>query len=135
MSKKIIIGITIVVAVVLLLVLVLIGIKYIVKEDTKKLEITKEINAGIPFKWEYTIEDSSIVKCSKVYVLKDENTNGKVGAPVYKNYVFKGLKEGKTTVIFKFVSITDEDYPSEEEKYNIRVDKDLNISLVAIDEK
>lgn len=135
MSKKIIIGITIVVAVVLLLILVLIGIKYIVKEDTKKLEITKEINAGIPFKWEYKIEDSSIVKCSKVYVLKDENTNGKVGAPVYKNYVFKGLKEGKTTVIFKFVSITDEDYPSEEEKYNIRVDKDLNISLVAIDEK
>lgn len=135
MSKKIIIGITIVVAVVLLLILVLIGIKYIVKEDTKKLEITKEINAGIPFKWEYTIEDSSIVKCSKVYVLKDENTNGKVGAPVYKNYVFKGLKEGKTTVIFKFVSITDEDYPSSEEKYNIRVDKDLNISLVAIDEK
>lgn len=135
MSKKIIIGITIVVAVVLLLILVLIGIKYIVKEDTKKLEITKEINAGIPFKWEYTIEDSSIVKCSKVYVLKDENTNGKVGAPVYKNYVFKGLKEGKTTIIFKFVSITDEDYPSEEEKYNIRVDKDLNILLVAIDEK
>ncbi len=135
MSKKIIIGITIVVAIVLLLILVLIGIKYIVKEDTKKLEITKEINAGIPFKWEYTIEDSSIVKCSKVYVLKDENTNGKVGAPVYKNYVFKGLKEGKTTVIFKLVSITDEDYPSEEEKYNIRVDKDLNISLVAIDEK
>lgn len=135
MSKKIIIGITIVVAVVFLLILVLIGIKYIVKEDTKKLEITKEINAGIPFKWEYTIEDSSIVKCSKVYILKDENTNGKVGAPVYKNYVFKGLKEGKTTVIFKFVSITDEDYPSEEEKYNIRVDKDLNISLVAIDEK
>lgn len=135
MSKKIIIGITIVVAVVLLLILVLIGIKYIVKEDTKKLEITKEINAGIPFKWEYTIEDSSIVKCSKVYILKDENTNGKVGAPVYKNYVFKGLKEGKTTVIFKLVSITDEDYPSEEEKYNIRVDKDLNISLVAIDEK
>ena len=135
MSKKIIIGITIVVAVVLLLILVLIGIKYIAKEDTKKLEITKEINAGIPFKWEYTIEDSSIVKCSKVYVLKDENTNGKVGAPVYKNYVFKGLKEGKTTVIFKLVSITDEDYPSEEEKYNIRVDKDLNISLVAIDEK
>ena len=135
MSKKIIIGITIVVAAVLLLILVLIGIKYIVKEDAKKLEITKEINAGIPFKWEYTIEDSSIVKCSKVYVLKDENTNGKVGAPVYKNYVFKGLKEGTTTVIFKFVSITDEDYPSEEEKYNIRVDKDLNISLVAIDEK
>lgn len=135
MSKKIIIGITIVVAVVLLLILVLIGIIYIVKEDTKKLEITKEINAGIPFKWEYTIEDSSIVKCSKVYILKDENTNGKVGAPVYKNYVFKGLKEGKTTVIFKLVSITDEDYPSEEEKYNIRVDKDLNISLVAIDEK
>lgn len=135
MSKKIIIGITIVVAVVLLLILVLIGIKYIVKEDTKKLEITKEINAGIPFKWEYVIEDESIVKLEKSYVLRDDNKNGMVGASVYTNYVFKGLKEGKTTVIFKFVSITDEDYPSEEEKYNIRVDKDLNISLVAIDEK
>ncbi|MBQ9019246.1 MAG: protease inhibitor I42 family protein [Bacilli bacterium] len=133
MSKKIIIGIVVFI-IVALLILVLIGIKFIGNESSKQLEITKEINAGIPFKWEYVIEDSSIVECSKVYVLKDENINGKVGASIYRNYVFKGLKEGVTHVTFKFVSITNEDYPPKEDVYTIKVDKDLNISLVVVED-
>lgn len=133
MSKKIIIGI-IVVVVIVLLILVLIGIKFVKESSSKELEITKEISAGIPFKWEYVIEDEEIVECTKVYVLKDENTHGKVGAPIYRNYVFKGLKEGVTTVTFKFTSIDNEDYDGTKDVYKIKVDKDLNISLVVLDE-
>ena len=99
------------------------------EKNPKELEIMKEINAGIPFKWEIEIEDKEIVEYVKSYVVKDENTGGKVGAKVYTNYVFKGLKEGSTNIVFKFVNFTNNivDY---EDKYPVHVDKDLNISLI-----
>ena len=99
------------------------------EKNPKELEIMKDISAGIPFKWEIVIEDESIVEYVRSYVVKDENTGGKVGAKVYTNYVFKGLKEGRTNVVFKFVNFTtNESY--EEDKYPVHVDKDLNISLI-----
>ena len=47
------------------------------------------------------------------------------------NYVFKGLKEGKTTIIFKYVSLDGE--VVKEEKQTVKVDKNKNISLVVVD--
>ena len=96
----------------------------------KELELTYRKSAGVPFKWTYVIEDPTIVECSRVYVLKDENKGGVVGAPIYNNYVFKGLKEGVTRVTFKYVSITDTDFDGKEETHTIKVDKNLNITLV-----
>ena len=129
MNKYLLIGISLV----LLIVIVFGVIKLVNKkeESSKQLELTYEINAGIPFKWVYEIEDESIVEYVKSYVLKDENTGGKVGASVYTNYVFKGLKEGTTTITFKIVSITGEREDSNIEVHKVKVDKDLNISLVA----
>lgn len=132
LAKIIIIG---VIAIVLIVIIAVLIIKLSNKEDDhKKLEITKEINAGIPFKWDFEIEDESIVKFDKSYVIRDDNKGGIVGASVYTNYVFRGLKEGTTKVTFKFVSITEDNYPEEKDVYNIKVDKDLNISLVGITE-
>ena len=121
-----------VLVILLIVIIIFISVKTRMNDyhNPKELEITKEINAGIPFKWEYTIEDESIVKFEKSYVIRDDNKNGMVGASIYTNYVFKGLKEGVTKVIFKFVSITNDDYDGTIEEYNIKVDKDLNISLV-----
>ena len=99
-------------------------------KSPKELEITKMKSAGIPFKWTYIIEDPTIIECKRVYVSKDERKSRLKGAPIYNNYVFKGLKEGVTKVTFKFVSIVDDNYPPEEEVHTIKVDKDLNISLV-----
>lgn len=103
-------------------------------KSPKELEITKRKSAGVPFKWTYVIEDPTIVECSRVYLLEDEKKSREKGAPIYNNYVFKGLKEGVTHVTFKFVSIVDKDYPPEEDTYTIKVDKNLNISSVVIDE-
>ena len=100
------------------------------KKSSKELELTYEINAGIPFKWVYEIENPEIVEFVKSYVIKDENTNGKVGASVYTNYVFKGLKEGETTITFKIVSITGEYEDTSHKTHKVKVDKDLNISLI-----
>ena len=97
--------------------------------SSKQLELTYKINAGIPYRWEYKIEDENIVKFVKSYTVKDENKGGKVGAPVYTKYIFKGLKEGKTTVTFKLVNFTDGTVESED-KYKVKVDKNNNISIL-----
>lgn len=96
----------------------------------KELELTYEINAGIPFKWVYEIEDPTIVQFVKSYVIQDDNTDGKVGASVYTNYVFKGLKEGETTITFKMVSITGEYEDTSVELHKVKVDAENNIFLV-----
>jgi hypothetical protein len=99
------------------------------QKNPKELEIMKDISAGIPYKWEVEIEDESIVEFVKSYVVQDDNTDGKVGAKIYTNYVFKGLKEGSTNIVFKFVNFTNNIVDSED-KYPVHVDKDLNISLI-----
>lgn len=107
--------------------------RYLSKKDesSKKIELTYKQSAGIPFRWEYEIEDESIVKFEKSYVIKDENKGGNVGAKVYTNYVFKGLKKGTTTITFKFVNFTNNQIVKEE-KNIVKVDNNLNISLVGI---
>ena len=98
-------------------------------EGSKALELSYQTNGGVPYEWKYEIEDPSIVKLDNSYVAKNENNDGRVGAPIITNYVFKGLKEGTTTVTFKYVSIVDGSL-DKEEKNTIKVDKNLNISLV-----
>lgn len=105
-----------------------------INSNPKQLELTYEINAGIPFRWEYEIEDDSVVKFVKSYVVKDENTGGKVGASVYTNYVFESVKPGTTTIKFKYVNFAD-DYISGERKHVVKVDRDLNISIVREDKE
>ena len=123
----------IVIIVLAFLIVFLVALKLVipsVKDNPKELELTYKISAGIPFKWEYEIEDESIVGFVKSYVVRDDNKGGKVGASVYTDYVFKGLKEGTTTITFRTVSITGEYPDSNIEKNIVRVDKNLNVTLV-----
>jgi len=130
MSKKIIIWI-----IAIILIIVFMGIIKIANDykANKQIELTYEINAGIPFKWEYEIEDPDIVEFKRSYVIRDDNKGGLVGGKVVTNYVFKGKKEGVTTVTFNFVRIdSEEKIIDHSEKHTIKVDKDKNISLVAV---
>ena len=104
------------------------------EKSHKQLELTYEINAGIPFRWEFEIEDESIVEFKKSYVIRDDNKGGLVGGKIVTNYVFVGKKEGVTNVTFKYVNFTDDNYPTKEEVHKIKVDKDKNISLIGISE-
>ena len=90
------------------------------KEESNTLELTYTINAGIPYEWQYEIEDESIVRFVKSYVVDDQNKGGLVGAPVSTNYVFEGLKDGVTTITFKKVSFVSDDV-AEEEKNTVKV--------------
>ena len=98
-------------------------------EGSKTLELTYKTNGGVPYEWKYEIKDESIVKFVKSYEVENKNKDGMVGAPISTNYVFKGLKEGKTTITFKYVSITDGTV-DKKETVTIKVDKNKNISLV-----
>ena len=115
-----------------LIVLIIIGIIIKIKTDNSKKELVLnyKISAGIPFKWVYEIENPEVVEFVKSYVTRDDNKGGKVGAKVYTNYVFRGLKEGETTITFKIVSITGEHEDNTHDINRVRVDKDLNVLLI-----
>ena len=115
-----------------IIILIIVGVIlfFIFKDNSSKtLELTYQTSKGIPFRWEYEIEDESIVKLERSFV-DDENKRQK-GGIVYNHYVFKGLKEGKTTIRFKYVEFT-KDRVEREEVVNVKVDKFKNISLVVI---
>lgn len=97
----------------------------------EKLEITMKSNGGVPYKWIYEIEDKSIVKCTKSYVVNENNDLD--GGYKDINFVFKGLKKGKTKVTFKYVSITDENNVSKTNEFTLKVDAKKSVSLVALD--
>ena len=98
--------------------------------NSKELELTYELNAGIPFKWEVEVEDESIIEYVRSYVFRDDNEKGALtGASVYTNYVFRSLREGTTTITFKLVNFADS-YVSKEEVHKVKVDKDGIITLI-----
>ena len=127
MNKKVMIGIGIIFFSVLFVVLKIVSPSM---TGSKELELTYKTNGGVPYKWEYKIEDESIVEFVKTKEVKSESDKELTGGPVYINYIFKGLKEGKTTIIFKYINITDKSI-EKEEKVEVKVDKYKNISLIA----
>ena len=74
----------------LIITIILITVLIIINnKKPKNLELTYKINAGIPFKWEYSIEDETVVKLKKSYITKNDNKGAKVGAPIYTKYIFQ----------------------------------------------
>jgi hypothetical protein len=128
MNKYVLIGL--IVFVLISAIISLIVFKPNVFKNPKELELTYKMSAGIPFKRVIEIEDESIVELVRNYVSKDENTGGKVGAPVYMTYVFKGLKEGTTTITYKEVNIDDSSDAMSVDKNIVTVDKDGNIKIM-----
>lgn len=118
--------------------IILIGVVFIVlgiiipnESGSKTIELTMQTNGGVPYEWQYEIKDMDTVEFVKSYEIDNQNKNGLVGAPISINYVFKGLKEGKTTITFKYVSLSDGEI-AQEKDFNIKVDNKKNISLIAI---
>ena len=97
----------------------------------KQLELTYEVNYSLPFKYEYEIENKCLVELVKEYT-SDDNNEIIDGAPVTNHYIFKGLKEGKTTITFKTISIDDNKIIIEEKNY-ITIDKNKTITLIKQD--
>ena len=98
------------------------------KKDDKVLELSIRTSAGIPFRWEYVIEDESIIELVGEKTVSLSKQKHLCGGPLNLIYSFKGLKEGETKVFFNHIYIGDERVDSTIE-YNIVVDSDLKIHL------
>ena len=122
-KKYLIIGVIVVIVMGIILL-------FILKDNfSKTIELTYQTSKGIPYRWEYEIEDESIVKLEKSFV--DDKNKRLKGGTIYEHYVFSGLKEGKTKIKFRYVEFT-KNKIEKEEVINIKVDKFKNISMVVI---
>ena len=125
MNKKTIIPL--IIALFIIIIITTSTIIYLKNEKTAKIEL--KTNAGIPFKWEYKIEDKSIVKLKDK---KSKSTNNHLaGGPIYETYIFEGLKEGKTIITFNFVNFTNNQI-DKTEQYQIIIDKNKKITIIKI---
>lgn len=115
---------------IIILIGIILGIS--LKNKSKQIEFVYKTNGGVPFEWQYEIEDKNIVKILKEYEIENQNKNGLVGAPIKTKYVFEGLKEGKTTITFRYISLTNNTI-SKEEIHKVKVDKKRNITLIEED--
>ncbi len=107
------------------------------KKDKKKdnlLEIKYNLSSGIPFRWEFEIENSKVCDFVKRESNAEKTKEPICGGNVETNYYFKGLKKGKTTIIFKCINFAD-NYLSEIHEYKVMVDDNLNISLISKEER
>ena len=125
MNKKIMISIGIIVFLLLFTFIYL----FLNINNYKELKLTYKTNGGVPYEWKYKIADESIVKFVKTKDITSKEDKKLVGGPVYINYIFKGIKKGKTTITFKYVNVVDGTI-EKEDKIIVKVDKNKNISLV-----
>ena len=93
---------------------------------TSSNEIVLNTNGGVPYVWEYEIEDASIINIDKV---EDKELNpGTNGGVIEKHYYFKGMKKGTTTITFNYNDTRDNKI-KETKKYKVIVDKNLNVKI------
>ena len=95
-------------------------------KDYQNNEIILNTNGGVPYTWEYKIENPNIVR------LKDKFSDVKnpevSGGPVELHYIFKGLKKGETIITFEYKNFTN-NIIDETKKYKVFVDKNLKLTI------
>ena len=128
MNKKVMLGIGIIF---IAAIYVILRIVIPSGEGSKTIELTYKTNGGVPYRWEFEIEDESIVKFVGTKDITPNEYKNLDGGPVYTNYIFEGLKKGKTTVTFRYISIVDNSI-EEENTITLKVDENKNISLNVI---
>lgn len=133
MKKGIISGI-------IILAIVIIGICIGVKSPDKSnsnqtnisdrtAEVVVESQGSIPYDWEYTIADTSIIKFKETKeVTNDDSEEVMLGGGKEQHYIFEGLKEGTTTIKFELKSFVSTDV-AETKNFDVSVDKNLKVTI------
>ena len=133
MKKGIISGI-------IILAIVIIGICIGVKSPDKSnsnqtnisdrtAEVFVESQGSIPYDWEYTIADTSIIKFKETKeVTNDDSEEVMLGGGKEQRYIFEGLKEGTTTIKFELKSFVSTDV-AETKNFDVSVDKNLKVTI------
>ncbi len=120
-KKKLIIGI------IFLIVITLVIINII--KPHKKKEIVLKTNGGVPYNWEYTIENTDIIGIEDEKL--EEKSHEIVGGEIEKHFILKGLKEGTTIIKFEHRNFVDNSI-NKTKKYTVKVNKKLEIFIKEI---
>lgn len=112
------------------IIIIIITIIIVLIKEKKYLKLIYKINAGIPYEWQFEIEDENIVEFVKKKVIKNDNKNGKCGGSIYTKYIFKGIKPGTTKIIFKFICISRDNTIENQKITNVKVDEKNNITKI-----
>lgn len=95
----------------------------------KTAEVVVEAQGSIPYEWEYTIADTSIIKFKETKeVTNDDSEEIMLGGGTEQHYIFEGLKEGTTTIKFELKSFVGSDI-AETKNFDVSVDKNLKVTI------
>ena len=92
-------------------------------------EVVVEAQGSIPYDWEYTIADTSIIKFKETKeVTNDDSEEVMLGGGTEIHYIFEGLKEGTTTIKFELKSFVSSDV-AETKNFDVSIDKNLKATI------
>ena len=92
-------------------------------------EVVVESQGSVPYDWEYTIADTSIIKFKETKeVTNDDSEEVMLGGGKEQRYIFEGLKEGTTTIKFELKSFVSTDV-AETKNFDVSVDKNLKVTI------
>lgn len=96
-------------------------------KSKKTAEIIIDTPGGIPYNWEYKIENTNIVKFSGSEE-ESNNDSNMMGSGTKTHYLFEGVKQGTTTITFSLKSFLSDEV-AETKTYQVVVNKDLSVTI------
>lgn len=95
--------------------------------EESKVEFGFFSNPSTGYTWVIELDGDSVEKTDERFVSRD--TPGMAGAGGTQYYTFTAVKEGVTTITFKYLRTWEEEEPIETHIAVVRVDGDMNITV------
>ena len=111
------------------IILVILAVFIVLINSKKVNEVVLKTKGGVSYLWEYMIENDGIIELEEKE--SEEKTRNVIGGEKEQHFVFKGLKEGTTTITFDHRNIV-ENNVTNTKKYKVTVNKKLEVNIKEI---
>ena len=111
------------------IILVILAVFIVLINSKKVNEVVLKTKGGVLYLWEYMIENDGIIELEEKE--SEEKTRNVIGGEKEQHFVFKGLKEGTTTITFDHRNIV-ENNVTNTKKYKVTVNKKLEVNIKEI---
>src|SRR5574344_2538030 len=108
--------------------IILLIVSIFIISSTKKIIINLETNPTTGYNWDYK-QSNNILKIDEKYVSNCKDNM--MGCGGINKYIIRGKKEGITTLVFNYSRIFEDNSIELYAKYEIKVDKRLNVKIMS----
>ena len=115
--------------IIVIIILVILAVFIVLINSKKVNEVVLKTKGGVSYLWEYMIENDGIIELEEKE--SEEKTRNVIGGEKEQHFVFKGLKEGTTTITFDHRNIV-ENNVTNTKKYKVTVNKKLEVNIKEI---